>query len=434
MDNKVNEVRKFQEKFSTELEEKADKHEMRDLNGTQVKACSQNWTLVKTIEEELTKMREKMEKNLEQGLQKISSEQLTKDVTIDMNQLVDMCNATKGTTDNLSKELSRLQKSMKASQLERKFELEALQKENNANRIHELGKLQKEQSRQGQQLLSLDQALIGKIQGVDEHLEFVHGELAKSIHIIDKHSIEIDDLISKLKQTENLKVNSKAQVEAAVDKVADLQDNLKTVQLHIASFSDKFTKLTPLTGQVEMLEAKLRSINEGLGIDNYNDDESQIKLKSIRMKSVTPTPAPRSMSPAVRNEIDELKKHATDNDTSLKRLKKSVETFKKNNESNVDSLQNHLEQSLESLTSKLSNFESRHQDNVSHLEHLKQSLRNIIGEELKNSKQVRDIENKLSNVREMLLHHDETFGEILESLSLNQLAVSALKEYLTSES
>ena len=50
------------------------------------------------------------------------------------------------------------------------------------------------------------------------------------------------------------------------------------------------------------------------------------------------------------------------------------------------------------------------------------------------SKQVRDIENKLSNVREMLLHHDETFGEILESLSLNQLAVSALKEYLTSES
>ena len=43
---------------------------MRDLNDTQVKACSQNWTLVKTIEEELTKMREKMEKNLEQGLQK----------------------------------------------------------------------------------------------------------------------------------------------------------------------------------------------------------------------------------------------------------------------------------------------------------------------------------------------------------------------------
>ena len=86
---------------------------MRDLHDTQVKACSQNWTLVKTIEEELSKMREKMEKNLEQGLQKNCSEQLTKDVTIDMNQLVDMCNATKKTTDNLSKELSQLQKSMK---------------------------------------------------------------------------------------------------------------------------------------------------------------------------------------------------------------------------------------------------------------------------------------------------------------------------------
>ena len=54
----------------------------------------------------------------------------------------------------------------------------------------------------------------------------------------------------------------------------------------------------------------------GLGIDNYNDDESQMKLKSIRMKSVTPTPAPRSMSPAIRNEIDELKKHAVDSETS----------------------------------------------------------------------------------------------------------------------
>ena len=94
-------------------------------------------------------------------------------------------------------------------------------------------------------------------------MEFVHGELAKSIHIIDKHSIEIDDLASKLKQAENFKVNSKAQVDAAVDKVADLQDNLKTVQLNIASFSEKFIKLTPLTGQIETLESKLKTINQG---------------------------------------------------------------------------------------------------------------------------------------------------------------------------
>ena len=94
-------------------------------------------------------------------------------------------------------------------------------------------------------------------------MEFVHGEVAKSIHIIDKHSIEIDDLASKLKQAENFKVNSKAQVDAAVDKVADLQDNLKTVQLHIASFCEKFIKLTPLTGQIETLESKLKTINQG---------------------------------------------------------------------------------------------------------------------------------------------------------------------------
>ena len=49
--------------------------------------------------------------------------------------------------------------------MERKFELEALQKENNANRIHELGKLQKEQSRQGKELISLEQKLGDKIQG-----------------------------------------------------------------------------------------------------------------------------------------------------------------------------------------------------------------------------------------------------------------------------
>ena len=60
--------------------------------------------------------------------------------------------------------------------------------------------------------------------------------------------------------------------------------------------------------------------------------------------------------------------------SGLKRLKKSLETFKKNNESDVNGIRANFEQSLESLTSKLSTFESRHQDNVSHLEHLKQSL------------------------------------------------------------
>ena len=38
---------------------------MRDLNDTQAKALGQNWTLVKTIEADLTKIQKKMEKDLE---------------------------------------------------------------------------------------------------------------------------------------------------------------------------------------------------------------------------------------------------------------------------------------------------------------------------------------------------------------------------------
>ena len=85
---------------------------MRDLNDTQAKALGQNWTLVKTVEADMRKMHEKMEKDLEVGL-KISCEQLTKDVTTAMNQLGEMCDATKGVTEDLSKEIAQMQKSMK---------------------------------------------------------------------------------------------------------------------------------------------------------------------------------------------------------------------------------------------------------------------------------------------------------------------------------
>ena len=38
---------------------------MQDFKDTQVKALGQNWTLVKTIEADLTKIQKKMEKDLE---------------------------------------------------------------------------------------------------------------------------------------------------------------------------------------------------------------------------------------------------------------------------------------------------------------------------------------------------------------------------------
>ena len=51
----------------------------------------------------------------------------------------------------------------------------------------------------------------------------------------------------------------------------------------------------------------------------YNENGSQMMLKSIQMKSGTPpNPRPRSMSPAIfRNEIDDLKSQAVENQTSI---------------------------------------------------------------------------------------------------------------------
>ena len=40
-----------------------------------------------------------------------------------------------------------------------------------------------------------------QVANVDSHVEFVHQELAKSIFIIDKHSLEIDELAIKLKDS-----------------------------------------------------------------------------------------------------------------------------------------------------------------------------------------------------------------------------------------
>ena len=107
IDKKVNEVGcESREKFSTDLSEKADRHEMRDLKDTQVKY----WNTVKTVEADLSKMQEKIEKHHMLLGQKINCEQLSKDVK---NQLGEIRNATKTVTDDLSKEIGLLQKNMK---------------------------------------------------------------------------------------------------------------------------------------------------------------------------------------------------------------------------------------------------------------------------------------------------------------------------------
>ena len=89
-----------------DLSEKADRHEMRDVKDTQVKV----WNTVKTVEADLSKMQEKIEKHHMLLGQNINCEQLSKDVT---KQLGEIRNVTKTVTDDLSKEIGLLQKNMK---------------------------------------------------------------------------------------------------------------------------------------------------------------------------------------------------------------------------------------------------------------------------------------------------------------------------------
>ena len=125
-----------------------------------------------------------------------------------------------------------------------------------------------------------------KMQDFSNHMKRVHDEVAKSIHIIDKHSLEIDELSMK-----------------------KLQD------------SKVFEDMRSLHLQLEHCKQQLRILNEGLGIDGCTAENSIPKLMSLRMrkKSSTPppTPRPRDKSPGVlRTDIDDLKTFTTEQLTS----------------------------------------------------------------------------------------------------------------------
>ena len=55
---------------------------------------------------------------------------------------------------------------------------------------------------------------------------------------------------------------------------------------------------------------------------------------------------------------------------------------------------------------------------------------NVVTDELEKCKQIREMEHKLAKVKELLVRHDKTFAEILESLSLNQMSINDLRGYL----
>ena len=123
----------------------------------------------------------------------------------------------------------------------------------------------------------------GKLKELSNHLKMVHDEVAKSIHIIDKHSLEIDELTMKTQDSQ-------------------VYEDMRNLHL-----------------QLEHCKQQLRILNEGLGIEGCTAENSIPKLMSLRKKSSTPppTPRPRDKSPGVlRNDIDELKTFTSEQLTS----------------------------------------------------------------------------------------------------------------------
>ena len=103
-----------------------------------------------------------------------------------------------------------------------------------------------------------------------------------------------------------------------------------------------------------------------------------------------------------------------------KRLKKSFETFKKAYETEYTKVNRDLESYMERVMSKLAYLESRNQD--------------LGTRDLKQNKDFADMEQNVKSIKELLVSHNDTFDEILESLSLNQISISDLKQCLNDTS
>lgn len=294
IDNKVNDLSKFQADIQAHLQGKADKDDLLKWTG-QVKSCTQNWTLVK---DEVRKLTSKLKDKEDHDHKTLNG--LSENVTKTVKKMEEIEAKALTSIKNFTHDLHEQQKSLKEQQMERKMELEQLnlEIETNARMCYDINKATKENGKMATQQLQHYDRFSDKLLKIENHLDVVHKELAKSIHIIDKHSDEIDDLSMKLKNT--TAVNETDEV------LADLQDNFKTIQVHIASLRDNYDK-------VESLEQQMKAITES----KNNGEISPLKLVSLRKKSATPpSPRPRDKSPAIfRSEIDELKSVAADNQT-----------------------------------------------------------------------------------------------------------------------
>ena len=93
---------------------------------------------------------------------------------------------------------------------------------------------------------------------------------------------------------------------------------------------------------------------------------------------------------------------------------------------------------MERVMSKLASIESRNQDLGKVFENWSKKLFYILiltfsatkNRDLKQNKDFVEMELKVKNIKELLENHNETFDEILESLNLNQVSISDLKQCL----
>ena len=157
---------------------------------------------------------------------------------------------------------------LREAHLDRKYEVETLQKDRNydielirqelqANAKSNLDSITKLQMELSSIIEVVQKLKSEKIEATETHLEFVHEELAKAIHIIDKHSVEIDELTLKVsyagKNSANAPTIHAGDIHTALNN-NDLRDNLKTLQLHVASLLENVDKLNILAEKTEAHE------------------------------------------------------------------------------------------------------------------------------------------------------------------------------------
>ena len=76
-------------------------------------------------------------------------------------------------------------------------------------------------------------------------MTFVHEEVAKSIHIIDKHSVEMDDLTGKILGVQDFIEKQDENQDKQV--LGNLQSHLNLIQTQVSEFKGDFFSKVKIT-------------------------------------------------------------------------------------------------------------------------------------------------------------------------------------------